>query len=131
MTRPWALKSLVLTGAAVSAVAALGVVAVSAKADSEAQSVAASQPAPVSAPATGGLSVYIDEQGNRIAPPPGAKAPTAPWVATKAAPQEKTALKGGGWKMDVSHIRAYNYATVDASGKVNKNCQTRQDAVKP
>jgi hypothetical protein len=82
----------------------------------------------VAAPAAGGQYVYIDENGNRVARPADVPAPAVAEAEPKGFAQSKSDLEGGGWKMDVSHVRAYSHVTVDASGKVSMDCETHHGA---
>lgn len=84
--------------------------------------------AEAAAPVTGGQYVYIDEDGNRVARPANVPAPAVAEAEPKGFAQSKSDVEGGGWKMDVSHVRAYSQVTVDASGKVNMDCETRHGA---
>jgi hypothetical protein len=71
----------------------------------------------------GGQWVFLDENGNRITPPPGAL-PARP-KATRVDPEVKanTAVEGGGFAVDLSHIRANSTAHIE-NDALHVDCRT-------
>lgn len=129
MTRRGMLTKLAVSVAALSVLSVLGLAAfTSLRAQANADNAPeASNPVPTHA---AGYQVFLDEKGNRTAPPADYVPPAPPSVKPKGFSQIKTPVDGGGWKMDVSHIRAYNVATIDASGNVTTSCDTHHGAAK-
>lgn len=126
MIRRWAPVILAILGAAV--IAASGVAGWAAlRNDTAAVASAAEEKsdAPVN---RGGYQVFLDAQGNRMDHPH----PAAPPIKSLAesAPAGKSLMKNGGYKVDLSHVRMYQKATVDESGKLSTECVTTPDAVK-
>lgn len=128
MIRKWAPWNLALATAAIlGAAGAVGWVsrdgAELPKADAAVQ--AEAQQAVPGSGAKPGLYVYLDKDGNRIVPPKSAIVP-AP-KSEESGSFTKTPLPGGGYKIDVSNIRAYEHASVDESGKVSTTCDIDHD----
>ncbi len=129
MTRRGMLTKLAVSVAALSVLSVLGLAAfTSMRAQANAEN-ATETATPVPAHAAG-HQVFLDEKGNRTAPPADYVPPAPPSVKPKGFSQIKTPVEGGGWKMNVSHIRAYNVATIDESGKVTTSCDTHHGAAK-
>jgi len=129
MIRRWAPLNLAIIGAALLAVtAAAGWTVLEEKAPAPA-------PAPTAAikseesTAPKGYQVFLDANGKRTdRPTPGAHNHAKQTVET--GPIKKELMPNGGYKVDLSHVRAYQHATLDETGKVITNCETQHGAAK-
>lgn len=105
---------LCLLGAAMSLVGTGAVVA------SQKEKAAAAAP---SQPLAAGQVAYVDEQGNRIAPPEEAAQATPKAAIALPTAKENTAVEGGGKLLDLSSYRVYSTAHIE-NGKVHMNCES-------
>ncbi len=127
MIRRWAPLNLAIIGAALLAVTAAAgwtVLEEQAPAPVPAAAVESTEPA-----APKGYQVFLDANGKRTdRPAPGAHNHADKTV--EVGPLKKELMKNGGYKVDLSHVRAYQHATLDESGKVITNCETTHGAAK-
>jgi len=95
----------------------------------------ATAPAPkADAPASAkGQMVYLDENGNRIAPPPGAAKAVVPSTnrSSQGLVQAQSSVPGGGVIVDLKgRFRSYVIATKNPDGTISMTCTQGEGAPK-